>query len=545
MTTTGSTTSTSGSSIAVTLGIGSGIDTAALVSQLAAAQKAPKEALITTRETANKAKVSSLATITSTIDSFASALSSLVNGGTLYTQPTSSNATAIGASPITGTRIDSALASSLQVTQLAQGQTLVSGAIADPGAAIGQGTLTLTTASGAHAITIDGSNDSLAGLAQAINDAGAGVTASIVNDGTGARLVVKGAAGAASAFSISADAGAAAGLSRFTYGGSGSGGMAAAQTAQDATVVLDGVAVSRPSNTITDLIPGVKLSLQQVTAAPVAIGASVPTDAITTAMSDFVAAYNEMKSTLDAATASGANGSAAGPFSNDPTLRDMTRQLAQLTATPLVASGSVRTLADLGVRTQQDGTLSLNTTALASVLATKPDAVEALFNPVQTSSSANVQIKSAMGAAAPGTYTLTDMTAGPPPAGKVNGVDMIVAGTRLVAPIASGAGGLVLALTGDVASATITIEPGLGGALKSIRDRLRATTGPLQGLSDALATQAKAIAADRTTMETNTDAYAARLQTTFSTMNSRVSVLKATQSYLEQQIKVWTNDTNG
>lgn len=533
-------TSSAGSGIAQALGAGSGLDIASLVSGLAAAQKAPAEALVAGRETANKAKVSALATITSSIDGFASALSALVGGGTLFTQPATSDPAAVAASPIAGARIAGGLAASIQVVRLAQAQTLASAPVADPAASVGHGTLTLSTGAGTAAITIDAGNDSLAGLAAAISGAGVGLAASVVTDGAGARLVVKGATGAAAAFTIGADPA----LAAFAYDGAG-GGMTRAQAAQDASLVLDGVAVTRPSNTVDDLVPGVKLQLKAVSSGPVAIGATQPVAAMRQAVLDFVDAYNEVKGTLDTATASGVNGGAAGPFGKDGTVRGLQRQLAGLTSTPLVASGSVATLADLGVRTGQDGALSVDTATLDGVLARDPAGVAALFNPVQRSTSPKVEIRSAIGAAPPGTYRLTDLVAGPPPAGKLNGVDMIVAGTRLVAPVKSGAGGLVLSVTGDVAEATVTVEPGLGGALKAIRDTLRGSGGPLQTLGDALARQAKAIADDRTAMQARADAYQARLQTTFAAMNTRVTAFKATQSYLAQQIKVWTNDTNG
>lgn len=534
-----------GSSIATTLGIGSGIDTTALVAQLASAEKAPQQALVTARQTANSAQVSTLASISSSIDSFASALKSLVGGGTLFTQPSTSNTLAVGVSAIAGTRIPSTLSANLQVTQLAQGQTILSADVADPTAAIGTGTMTLKTANGTSTITIDGSNNSLNGLASAINAAGAGVSASVVNDGTGSRLVLKGQTGAANGFSLTANAGADPALSSFSYDPSAaSNGMSLAQAAQDAAIVLDGVHVTRPSNSVSDLIPGVKLSLQATTASAVAIGASVPTSAISEAVQDFVSAYNEVQSTLATATASSASGGTAGPFSSNSTIRGVTAQLSKLTSTPLVSTGAVRTLADLGVKTQQDGTLAVDTTKLANVLATNPDAVAALFNPTQTSSSAAVQIRSPMGSTPPGSYQLSNLVAGPPPSGTIDGQAMTVIGSRLVAPSTSKAAGLVVAVTSDTASVTLTVEPGLAGALQSIRDSLRSSTGPLQALSNSLTAQAKQITTDQANVDTRAAAYQARLSSTFTAMNSRVSVLKATQSYLDQQIKVWTNSSN-
>ncbi len=530
-------------SIAATLGIGSGLDTTQLVTDLAAANKAPKEKLITDRETANASKVSSLASLASGIDGFATALTTLISGGTLYTQPTSSNADALGVSALAGGRI-AGLAATLQIDKLAQAQTIVSDRVDSATDAIGQGTMTLATARGSFTITIGSDNDSLTGLARAINGASAGVTASVLTDSAGSRLVIKGAVGAASAFTLTADGGSAAGLAAFTYDPAGTSGMSAAQTAQDASLILDGVAVTRASNTVSDLIPGVKLELKAVTTSAVAIGATQPVTAMRQAVIDFVDTYSELKTTLDSATASGLNGGTAGALRGDAGIRAMVQQLGKLSSTPLVSSGAVTTLADLGVRTGNDGKLSVDTSRLDAVLASNPDDVEAMFNPTQTSSSPLVQITSAVGKVAPGTYTLTNIVAGPPPSGKIGDQDLIVAGSRLVAPIKSGAGGLILAPLGNVASATITIEAGLGGALQVIRDSLRSATGPLTTLSDRLTAEAKSIATDRISMEARTEAYKESLQKSFTAMDSRVSALKATQSYLEQQIKVWTNSTD-
>ena len=414
------------SSIATTLGIGSGLDISGLVTQLAAAQKAPQQQLITTRDTANKAQVSALAGITGGIDSFATALNTLISGGSLFTQPTSSNTAAIGVSAIAGGRI-AGLSANLQVNQLAQGQTLTSAAVADAGAAIGEGGMTLVTANGTFHLTVGGTNDSLTGLAGAINAAGAGITANVLNDGGGSRLVLKGATGAGASFTLTADQGADPGLAAYTYDGGG-GGLTKVQSAQDASMVLDGVTVTRGSNSLADVIPGVQLTLKATTTGPVAIGASVPTDAIAQAVSDFAASYNAFRATLDTDTASGLNGGTAGPFVGDPTIRAMVTKLGGLASTPLVTSGAVLSLADIGVSTGQDGKLSVDASRLNAVLAAHPDDVEALFNPTQSSSNPEVRITSPMGKVAPGSYALTGLVKGPPPSGQINGQDLIAAG---------------------------------------------------------------------------------------------------------------------
>ncbi len=392
---------------------------------------------------------------------------------------------------------------------------------------------------------IGGANDSLAGLATAINKSGAGLTASIVEDGIGARLVLKSGTGEANAFTLEVGAGAAPALARFAYDPNVTGGMTRAQEAQDALVKLDGVEIARKTNAISDLVAGVTIQLK--TAKPgttIALGSSSPSAAIRQGVDDFVTAYNELKALLDEATAPGSGSTGAGPLRGDTSIREMQRQLARLTSTALSSAGGPRTLAEIGVRTERDGTLTLDSARLDAMLAADPEGVEALFNPSQRSSSDLVRITSAMGRAKPGTYALTNLvaaTGGQPATGTIDGLTAFASDNLLVAAITSSAKGLVIEPLGDVASATITVDLGLGGALQAIRDALLATGGPIKATQARLTVETKHISADRATLEARSTAYRDQLVRSFSTMDKQVTAYKATQSYLEQQIKIWTN----
>lgn len=535
------------SSIGFALGAGSGLDIKSLVDGLAAAAKAPKEALIVKREEANAAKVSTLASVSNAIDSFAVALAGLISGGSLFSQPSVSDTSVFTAIAKPGARLGN-LSASIEVVQIAQAQTVASVPLANRADPVGQGELTITTATGSFAVTIDASNDNLDGLARAINASGAGVTASVVTGVDGARLVVKGATGEANAFTISVPDGTDSGLERFAFGPSAVGGMTQAQAAQDAIVVVDGVQVRRATNSFNDLIDGVQIDLKR--AAPgqtVSVGVTRPTEAIGQAVQDFVAAYNELMAMIAEATRPGVNGD-GGPLRGDLGLREMQRQLAQLPSTVLASEGTgPKTLAEIGVRTNRDGTLGVNVGQLQQALANDPDGVEALFNPTQHSSSAFLTIKSAMGSVKPGVYTITNVVPaadGNPASGMLNGVAMTGIGVNLVARAGSPAIGLILGVSGAVGSATITIDPGLGGALQGIRDALRARGGPFEGSNDRFRAEAKKIAEDRELLETRSEKYYNQLLNTFTAMERRVSSFKATQSYLDQQIKMWTNDRN-
>jgi len=170
-----------------------------------------------------------------------------------------------------------------------------------------------------------------------------------------------------------------------------------------------------------------------------------------------------------------------------------------------------------------------------------------MFNPTQHSSSPLITITSAMGATKPGTYTVTNVTAavGTTSAqGTIAGVAGVTTGSRLYASVTSAASGLVIEPTGDVASATITVDAGLGGALQAIRDALRQSGGVLDSLSSQLTSEKTDLADQRTAMESAEDAYRTQLTNQFATMTTRVSNYKSIQSYLTQQIAIWTKSDN-
>jgi flagellar hook-associated protein 2 len=531
------------SSIGYSLGIGSGLDIKSLVESLSAAEKGPKEALIKKREELNAAKVSALAEASSAIDGFATALASLVSGGSLFTQPSVSEPSLLSASAVPGSRL-ATLSGELEIVQLAKAQTLQSATLTSAAAPVGQGTLTLTSARGSFDLVIEASNDSLTGLASAINAQASGVTASIVNDSNGARLVLKGTTGEAQAFTLATAA--TGGLERFAYGGGATGGLTLAQAAQDAIVKLDGVEIRRASNSFKDVIEGVQIDLKK--AAPgtiVSLGITRPTAAIEQAMADFVAAYNELNTLLAEATKAGTSTEAGGALRGDLSIREMRKKLGELPSTILASQGSIRTMAEIGVRTNRDGSLSLDTVRLKGALERDPAGVEALFNPTQYTDNPLLAINSAVGKARPGTYVFTNLVPAPADgnaSGDMDGVPATGSGAFLIAPFGSRAGALTVEVKGALASATVTVDPGLGGALQAIRDTLRATTGPIASSKTRLSAEAKQIARDREILEARSSAYAERLLKNFTNMERQVSAFKATQSYLEQQVKMWTGD---
>lgn len=452
-------------SIANSLGFGSGINVSQLVNDLATASRAPKIQRINALAEANSAKVSALARARSDLDGFANALSQLINDGTISSQPTVSDESMLTATALPGAALGS-YSGTLEIEQLASGQTVYSGLVASASDPIGLGSFTLTIGGTPRTITINSSNNSLTGLADAINASGSGVRASISTDNGQARLVLKGGTGAAQAFTLAADAGADPALSQFAHGVGGA--MVLAQPAADARIKVDGIPYTRASNSFSDVVPGMQITLKKAEPRQIiAVGATRPTVALRQAVTDFIGVFNQLKQSLKAAQSS-AGGTQA--------LRTLDRQLGGLVGTVLSSDPAINKLADIGISTNRDGTLSVNVARLETALRENPDAVEALFNPRRD-----------------GAHNATS-------------------------------------------------DPGIAAVLDTIRDAAVAPDGMLGGLTKALQAEASEIAKNREKIEAREDAYRARLEKQYGTLDSRIGALRATQSYLEQQIKLWSNE---
>ena len=446
-------------SIVSSLGGGSGLDTTKLVEDLANASRAPKAEMLGKRLQAAQAKISAVAQARSDLESFASSLTNLVASGSLQSQPVVSDSTILSATAAPGTRIGT-LSGEIVIDRLARAQTLYSDYVASASDPIGQGSMTLNVGGHDFAIAVGASNDSLSGLASAINSSASGVTASIVTDSNGARLVLRGGTGVAGAFTLTTADPA---LQPFAYG-SGSG-LTLGQAAQDSSFTVDGVAYQRSSNSVSDVVPGVILTLRKAAPGePVTLSSERPAEALRQTLQDFVGVFNTLKKDIAAAR------SATG---GDSALRSLDRQLSGLLTTQLGSDPAIGRLSDAGVKTNRDGTISLDTAKLEAALRDHPEAVEALFSPA------------------------TD--------------------------------------------ASPVTDPGIGKALQQIVDKATGTDGILESLRSRLDKESAGIVKDQERMEARETAYRTRLERQFGTLDSRISALKATQSYLEQQIKVWTN----
>jgi flagellar hook-associated protein 2 len=387
MTTTSSATSAT-SSLVTALGAGSGVDMGALAANLAVAQFAGKVDRLTVKSDTLDKQISTASSLKSMLSTLSSSLGDRVRIGDLSPQPVIANG-AVASGTLSGTARPSGTYT-LEVTQLAKSQTLSSGAFAAGTSTVGSGTLTIRfgtvgtgtfAADAAHAavdIPIP-PGATLADVAIAINQANAGVTAYVANTSEGAKLVFKGQEGAANGFVIeTTEAPGDPGLAALAWEPSSGAPTQLLAVSSDAAFKIDGLTMTSKTNKVEDAVPGVNLNLTATNiGVPTKITFADTSSAITATMQDLVSVLNEIAGALNTAT-----NAQTGELARDSGARALKSSLAALGTTvvmPNVPEGTPRTLGDLGIKVQRDGTFALDTTRLAATLKDNPQAAGAMF----------------------------------------------------------------------------------------------------------------------------------------------------------------------
>lgn len=387
MATTSSTNSAT-SSLVTALGAGSGVDMAALAANLAQAQFMDRINRLSAQQETLQNRISTASTLKSQISQLASALGERVRAGDLSPSPSISNSSVATVQNSSATR--PAGSYSLEVFSLATAQTLSSPAYASKTSTVGSGTLTLrfgTVVSGSFTedtsrsavnVTI-AAGATLSDVANAINSSGSGVTAYIAQASDGARLVLKGQDGATSGFVLEASETAGdEGLAALAWEPSSGASARLLTTAGNAQYALDGIPMTSASNNLGQIAPGLSVTLKGTNAGnPAQITFADASSGITSAMQDLTSALNEIMASLNTAT-----DPKTGDLARDDGARRLQRQLVGLASTiimPNATGDSAKTLSDLGLSIQRDGTFTLDTARLQATLARDPSGAAAMF----------------------------------------------------------------------------------------------------------------------------------------------------------------------
>lgn len=424
-------------------GLGSGLDINGLVTKLVAAERTPTETRLTKSEATLQAKISSLGNFKSALSTFQSSLSGLANFRNFQKHSaTSSDTSLLTASADTNA---DAANYSVQINQLAQNHSLVSGTFASADTVVGTGTLTIkfgttdytdpdaggpqtgtyngftqNSDKGTLSLAIDSSNNTVGGIRDAINQANAGVTATLINDGEGYRLVLaSNDSGAKNSVQIgvqdddynaSTNPGGntdTSGLSVLAFNPNAVN-MQQTLAAQDAQISLNGVTVNSSSNQINHAVKGLTLNLQQAQAGKtVQVAVTQSDDTLIAAVQSLVSGYNQLASTVNSIAGYDAQNKKAGILLGDPVVRGgMDQVRAQMTNRIKGLSGEIQNLTDIGITTQKDGSLGLDTSKLGQALTQHRSSVMALFSVVGQPSDSNITYLSSTRDTQTGNYAI-------------------------------------------------------------------------------------------------------------------------------------------
>ncbi|MEG2029440.1 MAG: flagellar filament capping protein FliD [Janthinobacterium sp.] len=386
-----------------TVSTGGVLDVNGLVSQLMAVESRPFVAM-QDKEKAITAQLSAYGTLSGAVGAFQTTVTALSDSSKYKV----SNATSSDSAILTASAGKDTVKGSysVNVSQLAQAQTITAAGQASTSALIGTGTSTVLTfefgsitggtltngnyagatfaqdpSRAARTVTIDSSNNSLQGIRDAINKAGIGVTASIISDGSDKpnRLVLTSEKSGETSNMRIAVAGDAALSDLLSYAPDGTQKMTQSNAGQNAKLTVNGVAVTSQTNNVDNAIPGVTMSL--VKAGTSNVGISSDTSGIKTALTNFVKAYNELNATINGLTAVTPDlkqGAArtGGPLVGDSTTISLQTSLRKMFGSSVPGlDSSLTSLSQLGVAFQKDGTLKLDTGKLQTAIDKNSDDV--------------------------------------------------------------------------------------------------------------------------------------------------------------------------
>jgi flagellar hook-associated protein 2 len=368
-------TSSTLNSVLSALGGSTGIDVTSEVNTILYADRAPERGW-QAQQTALSNQTSAINQLESEASSLNDALSALQSASGVLSAVTASTS---NSNLLTATAADGTAASSHTITinNLASSGSWYSDAESSSSAQLPSGSFSITVGSTTTSIPTGSGVNTLDQLAASINSQSLGVTANVITDSTGARLALTSTtSGKAGDFSIATG---------------GSLGFTRSGTGTDASLTVDGVPITSASNTVSGAISGVTLNLLgaapattdsngNVTSQATTINLNLAPDtsSITTAVSNFVTAYNTLFSDVNTQIGYNTSTQTAGVLQTDSSAQGL--QSALLASTNFSASSGVyKTLDSLGISTNSDGTLSLNTALLASAVQSNSPAVASFF----------------------------------------------------------------------------------------------------------------------------------------------------------------------
>ncbi|MDO9051304.1 MAG: flagellar filament capping protein FliD [Methylotenera sp.] len=550
-------------------GIGSGLDVNGIVTSLMNVEKKPLNA-VAKQKTDYQSQISAYGSLKSALSAFQTSVGALAGAAQFNAQTVSSSNTSVFSATSNGNATIGDYA--VTVSQLAKSQKLALGGFANTSDVVGTGTLTISFGTFTPEvispaspstfspnatktdvlITIDSTNNTLAGVRDAINAANSSVSATIVNDGAGNRLVITSKdTGEVNSLKIAvADDDTnhldAVGLSQLAYDPTATAGagknLTQVQAAKDAILEVDGIAVVKPSNTITDMIEGVTLNLLTTSAGnAVSLGVASNQEAIKTSVTAFVDAFNKLDTTLRNLTKLDEAGKASGALLGDATARNVINQIRAVMTNTIANGSSLNSLSQIGVSFQRTGQLALDATKLTSAITNNFGDIASLFAATAKATDPQISYVASTSKTQAGTYAVTVGQLGTSlvnAQGTVNGVTATGSGANLIGALGDASEGLSLKVAGGALGArgTINFSIGYAAQLDSVIKNLLSDTGILASRTDGISNSIKRLDKQTEALNVRLASVEARYRAQFTRLDTLLSSMSTTSSFLTQQI---------
>ena len=362
------------SSIVNTLGAGSGIDVKALAQGLVDAEKIPRKERIDAKIAKTEAKITGFSAIKYALSELKTAFAKINDASEFASiKPSNTQTSAFG---VTASSSAQAGSYGIEVLQTAQAQRTASGSFADRSTPLNGGsafTLNLTLG-GVSQDPIAVTTATPAGMVSAINGADLGVTAQLINTGSGFNVVLTGETGATQSFTLGSD--------------DGSGNAVAdvgftnhLQTAADANFKVNGLTVTRSTNSISDVIDGVTLDLYTNTTGAARLDLNRETTGIKDNLKGLVTAYNDFEATLKILGDAGSEVEEfGGALAGESLLQTVRTQVRDFIINNSSSPGTnIKAARDVGISFDRNGKLTLDETKLDTALQNHFGEVSTMF----------------------------------------------------------------------------------------------------------------------------------------------------------------------
>ena len=525
---------------------GSGLNITQIVDSLVQAETAPVSSRIQENIDKKNAAISGYAVVSAELGRLRDYTIS-AQGSSAY--QISSDSAAIGVK-VNDQSLAGAFNGSVSVSSLAKSQTLEFTGFSSKTAAINKGTINIdfgswsgntftdNAAKASQSVSVSQSNNTLSGLAASLS-AISGVNATVTDKGNGTfSLIINSDTGAKNALRLRvtddvSDTGLAA---AFDTSSSNSSKQVVAAT--DATINLNGVDVTRSTNTITDLIDGYEFKLNSTTTSAASIIASTDSNSAFNKAKEFVDIFNSVNSTIDELTNKGLNGGTKGALSRDSVVTGIKRQLRSLVTTALPGfEDNPRYISELGIKTERDGSLSLAEADFQKAFAREPLLFDVMVNSLARSSNPSVEVTSPSTVLSPkgGVYNFVE-NATDGDSATLGGTSLVGnatdSGMRQYAAVSGDTSGLRLTSVGSAQTATIYYGQSFLSKLTDYIKEVTSSVGILATSATKAGTSISEYTEDQSDLDEKIAKMTERYMSQFSAMESAVTGFKKTGEFL-------------